>query len=271
VRNRLFDPALFRRRRERTRPPRDPSFRDELAARLVDRLVDLRRRFTTVLELAAADDAVSRALAAAGLPPFPLHLRADLAPPRLDAPGPAIVADPERLPFAGGRFDLVLAAGGLHRVDDLPGALAEIRRVLARDGLLLALFPAGSSLVELRTCLIEAELEILGGAALRVFPTLDPRDAAALLQRAGFDSPVVEVERVDLAYRDPFRLLLDLRAVGESAAFAPELRRPLRRDVLARALELYRTRFVRPDGTHPVTVELVLLAGFGGPPGGPPG
>jgi SAM-dependent methyltransferase len=182
-----------------------------------------------------------------------------------------VVADPERLPFAAGRFDLVLAAGGLHRIDDLPRALAEIRRVLARDGLLLALFPAGSSLVELRTCLIEAELEILGGAALRVSPTLDPRDAAALLQRAGFDSPVVDVERVDLAYRDPFRLLLDLRAVGESAAFAPELRRPLGRDVLARALELYRTRFVRPDGTHPVTVELVLLAGFGGPPGGPPG
>jgi SAM-dependent methyltransferase len=266
---RTFDRDLLRRRRARRNPPPDPSFRDELAARLVDRLVDLRRRFTTVLELAAADDAVDRARAAAGLPPFALHLRADTAPPRLGRPAPALVLDPERLPFPDGRFDLVLAAGGLHWIDDLPRALAEIRRVLARDGLLLALFPGGASLIELRTCLVEAELELLGGAALRVFPTLDPRDGAALLQRAGFASPVVDVERVDLAYRDPARLLFDLRAAGESAAFAPELRRPLRRAVLARALELYRTRFVRPDGTHPVTVELVLLAGFGGPAAAP--
>lgn len=264
-----FDRTLLRRRRERSRPPCDPSFRAELAARLVDRLVDLRRRFSAVLELAAADDSVGRALLAAGLPPFPLHLRADLAPPRLDRPAPALVVDEERLPFPAGRFDLVLAAGGLHWVDDLPAALLEIRRVLARDGLLLALFPGGSSLVELRTCLVEAELELLGGAAPRVAPTLDPRDAAALLQRAGFASPVVDVERVDLAYRDPLRLLQDLRAAGESAALAPHLRRPLRRSVLARALELYRTRFVGPDGAHPVTVELILLAGFGGAPAEP--
>lgn len=264
-----FDRALLRRRAARTRPERDPTWRAELAARLVDRLVDLRRRFTTVLELAAADDSLARALAAAGLPPFALHVRADLAPPRLDRPSPAVVLEEERLPFAPGRFDLVLAAGGLHRVNDLPRALLEIRRVLAPDGLLLALFPGGASLVELRTCLWEAELELAGGAAPRVAPTLDPRDAAALLQRAGFDSPVVDVERVDLAYRDPLDLVRDLRAAGESAALAPELRRPLRRAVLARALALYAERFVRPDGTHPVTVELLALAGFAGPPAGP--
>lgn len=266
-----FDRTLRRLRRERTRPPRDPSLRAELAGRLVDRLRAMRRRFTTVLELGAADDALARALEAAGLPPFPLHVRADIAPPRLDRPAPAVVVDEERLPFARGRFDLVLAAGGLHWVDDLPGALCGIRRVLARDGLLLALFPGGSSLVELRTCLVEAELERTGGAAPRVAPTLDPRDAAALLQRAGFASPVVDVERVDLAYRDPLRLLRDLQASGESAALAPDLRRPLRRSVLVRALELYRERFLRPDGTHPVTVELVVLTGFGDVPAPPDG
>ncbi|MDW8368985.1 MAG: SAM-dependent methyltransferase, partial [Geminicoccaceae bacterium] len=132
-------------------------------------------------------------------------------------------------------------------------------------GLLLAGFPGGASLVELRTCLVEAELELVGGASPRVAPMVDLRDAAALLQRAGFASPVADLEAVPLAYREPLQLLRDLRAMRETAVLAADLRRPLRRAVLLRALELYRERFSLPDGTHPVTVELLFLAGFGGP------
>lgn len=259
-----FDRRLLRLRRERRRPPPDPFLRLEIARRLVDRLASMRRRFATVLELGAADDALDRALAEAGLPPFPLHLRARPAQPTGPVSGPAFVADEERLPLAPGRLDLVVAAGALHWVNDLPGTLGAIRALLARDGLLLAAFPGGSSLVELRSCLVAAEAELTGGAAPRVAPMVDLRDAAALLQRAGFASPVADLEPVDLAYRDPLGLLSDLRAARETAALAAELRRPLRRAVLARALELYRAQFRRPDGTHPATLELVVLTGFGG-------
>ncbi len=261
-----FDRRLLALRAARTRPPREPLLRELIAARLADRLASLRRRFATVLELGAADDALERAMAETGLPPFPLHVRLDrLPPPR--GTGPVLVADEERLPLAPGRVDLVIALGGLHWVNDLPGTLAQIRAALARDGLLLAAFPGGASLIELRTCLLEAETELTGGAAPRVAPMVDLRDAAALLQRAGFASPVADLEPVDLAYRDPLRLLADLRAARETAALAPELRRPLGRAVLARALELYRERHRRADGSHPATLELVVLTGFGGPAG----
>jgi SAM-dependent methyltransferase len=261
-----FDRRLLRLRAARTRPPREPLLRAEIAARLADRLAAMRRRFTTVLELAAADDALERAMALAGLPPFPLHIRADRVPPPAGR-GPALVLDEERLPLAPGRLDLVIALGGLHWVNDLPGTLVRIREALARDGLLLAAFPGGASLVELRGCLIEAEAELRGGATPRVAPMVDLRDAAALLQRAGFASPVADLEPIDLAYRDPLRLLADLRAARETAALAPALRRPLGRAVLARAIELYRERHRRADGSHPATLELIVLTGFGGPAG----
>lgn len=260
-----FDRRLLRRRLERRQPAFEPFLRDQIATRLVERLGSIRRRFSRVLELAAVDDALERAMAEAGLPPFAKQVKAELVPPTVAA-GARVVADLEFLPFAPGRFDLVIAIGGLHWVGDLPGALAQIRAVLGRDGLFLAGFPGGASLVELRTCLVEAELELMGGASPRVAPMVDLRDAAALLQRAGFASPVADLDPVPLAYRDPWRLLVDLRAMRETAALAPELRRPLRRSVLLRALELYRERFSTPDGTHPATLELLFLAGFGGPP-----
>lgn len=262
-----FDRRLVRLRAARTSPPREPLLRELIAARLADRLAAIRRRFTTVLELSAADDALERALAEVGLPPFPLHVKVGPVPPPRGTGSLALVADEERLPLAPGRFDLVIALGGLHWVNDLPGTLLQIRAALARDGLLLAAFPGGASLVELRTCLLEAETELCGGAAPRVAPMVDLRDAAALLQRAGFASPVADLESIDLAYRDPWRLLADLRAARETAALAPELRRPLARTVLGRAMEFYRERHRRPDGSHPATLELVVLTGFGGPAG----
>ncbi|MCS6879236.1 MAG: methyltransferase domain-containing protein [Geminicoccaceae bacterium] len=261
-----FDARLLRRRLERRVPPFDPLLRDEIAWRLVDRLASMRRRFERVLELAAVDDALERAMARAGLPPFPFHVKAAPAPAPRAVAGPSVLADPEFLPFADAGFDLVIAAGGLHWCNDLPGVLVQIRAVLGRDGLFLAGFPGGATLVELRTCLVEAELELTGGASPRVAPMVDLADAAALLQRAGFSSPVADLERVALAYRDPARLLADLRAMRESAAFASELRRPLRGSVVRRALELYRERFRGPEGTHPATLDLVFLAGFGGRP-----
>ena len=103
----------------------------------------------------------------------------------------------------------------LHWVNDLPGLLAQVRHCLAADGLLLAAFPGGETLHELRQALLAAELDVTGGAGLRLSPMIDVRDAGALLQRAGFALPVADVERLTVRYAEPLRLLMDLRAMGE--------------------------------------------------------
>src|SRR6185437_14652551 len=64
--------------------------------------------------------------------------------------GPAVAADEEALPFADGSLDLVVSALALQFANDLPGALAQIRRALKPDGLLLAALPGGDTLTELR-------------------------------------------------------------------------------------------------------------------------
>ena len=68
--------------------------------------------------------------------------------------------------------------------------------------------------------LTEAELEITGGAQARVSPFADGFDGAALLQRAGFALPAVDVDRITVRYPDLPALVRDLRAMGETSALA---------------------------------------------------
>ena len=165
------------------------------------------------------------------------------------------------LPVADGAADLIVSVLSLHWADDLPGALAQIRRALKPDGLFLGALFGGVTLNELRGVLTEAELEITGGAQARVSPFADGFDGAALLQRAGFALPAVDVDRITVRYPDLPALVRDLRAMGETSALAGPAR-PVRRDVLARAAQLYAARHADPDGRLRATFEIIHLTGW---------
>lgn len=260
---RVFDRAAVRRHRERAAP--GLAAHDFLIAaaaeRLADRLGDVRRAFDEILDLGAHTGQLGRALAAAGWGGRLVAADPALAMARR-AGAAAVVADEEALPFRAGAFDAVLSALSLHWVNDLPGALVQARRALRPDGLFLASLVGGASLAELRACLMEAELEVEGGAGPRVSPMIDVRDAGALLQRAGFALPVVDSEILTVTYPDPLALMRELRGMGEANAVAARRRGFSRRETLLRAAALYAERHAGPDGRVPATVEIVTLTGW---------
>ncbi len=232
----VFDRAAVRRHRDRAAPLVDAvaPVLAEAAERLLDRLDDTTHRFTRALDVGGRG-IVAPMLAARGIDCVSMDLSAAMVRARRGR-AVAVVADEEFLPFAPGSFDLVVACLSLHWVNDLPGALIQLRRALRPDGLLLASMPAVGSLGELRLALAEAEAELSAGASPRVAPFVDPRDAAGLLQRAGFALPVVDTEEISLLYADPLGLLRDLRAAGETNAVAARDRRVANRSLFARAL-----------------------------------
>ena len=172
------------------------------------------------------------------------------------------VGDLERLPAAEGRLDLAVSLLAMQTVNDLPGALIQIRRALKPDGLLMAAMLGGDTLTELRQSFTIAESEILGGASPRVAPFVDVRALGSLAQRAGLALPVVDLDRATVRYADLFALLADLRAFGGANALHARSRKPLRRDVLARAGEVYAERFADPDGRLRATFDFVWLSGW---------
>ncbi len=222
------------------------------------------RAFPLAVDLGARDGAFARALADSdAAAKIDLLVEADLSAAMLGGrAGPRLVVDEERLPFALESIDLVVSTLSLHWTNDLVGALVQIRRILKPDGLFIGAFLGGATLTELRQCLMAAEAEISGGAALRVSPFADAIDGAGLLQRAGFALPVSDVDRVTVRYTHPLSLLRDLRAMGETNVLLERSRRPLPRAVLFRALELYQQRFSGLDGKVSATFEIVTVTGW---------
>ena len=138
-------------------------------------------------------------------------------------------------------FNLVVSGLALHRVNDLPGALIQIRRALHPDGLFMAAL-LGAAAHELRQALIEAEAEIDGGASPRVAPFADVREYGALLQRAGFALPVTDAELLTVTYPSPRALMREIRTLGGGNVMAARRKMPLPRGTLERAEEIYRER-----------------------------
>ncbi len=251
----IFDHALRDRRRRRAmQTPRagaDFLFH-AVAADAAERLSAVQRRFAVGAEI----DSPLPFLAATGQVDRVVRLD------RLIETRPDVVGDAERLPFAPGSLDLAVSMLSLHWADDLPGVLAQIRRALKPDGLLLAALLGGDTLTELRQSLAAAEAELTGGAAPRVAPFTDVRTAGALLQRAGFALPVVDRDRHTVRYASALDLMRDLRAMGATNVLHERDRRPLRRSVLMRAVEIYGERFVDPDGRIRATFDVVSLSGW---------
>jgi SAM-dependent methyltransferase len=259
----VFDRPAVRRHRDRaaaTVASVSDILRDT-AERLLDRLDDITRRFSDALDVGGRG-VVAPLLQARGI----ATLSCDLSPRMAArAAAPAVAADEEFLPFAPASFDLVVANLSLHWVNDLPGALIQLRHALRPDGLLLASLPALGTLAELRAALTEAETEISGGVAPRVSPFPDLRDCAALLQRAGFALPVADVEDIRLLYADPLRLLRDLRAAGEANATMLRDRRPPPRALFAQAL----ASLPQQDGRAVATLKLAIMTGWAPGPNQP--
>jgi SAM-dependent methyltransferase len=259
----VFDRTLLRRRRERAAHDWDNRafLKREIARRLVDRLHDVRRSFPLALDLGSHGDEVAMALG--DRKTVGDLVRADLGQGfARRAEGPAIVADEERLPFAPDSFDLVLSAMNLHWVNDLPGTLIQIARILKPDGLLLSAMLGGATLWQLRQALAAAESEIEGGLSPRVSPFADLRDAAGLLQRAGFALPVADSETIDVEYGDALALMRDLGAMGESNLVIERRRGLTRRATLLRAAEIYAERFTLPSGRVVASFEVLFLHGW---------
>ncbi|MBS0561496.1 MAG: methyltransferase domain-containing protein [Proteobacteria bacterium] len=253
----IFDRAAVRRHRDRAAPlvGQVRPVLEAAAERLLDRLDDTTKRFTRALDIGGRG-VVAPMLRARGIETVSLDLSARMA---ALGGGPAVAADEEFLPFGAESFDLVVANLSLHWVNDLPGALIQLRRALRPEGLFLASLPALGTLDALRTALAEAEAALTGGAAPRTSPLVDLRDAAGLLQRAGFSLPVADLDEIDLAYADPLTLLRDLRAAGETNALRERDRRIPHRALFPMALAALPER----EGRVPVRLRIAMLTGWG--------
>src|ERR1700730_2534552 len=242
----LFDRALLRIRQNR-------ALRGEPAAFLLDRVaVDVEERLHAVLrEFADVADIWT-----------PGELLRKPSRDRFKSIVHIDLSEQETLPLQPESLDLVVSALAFQFVNDLPGVLAQIRRALKPDGLLLAAMVGGDTLTELRQSFAAAEAELEGGISPRVAPFADLRDVGALLQRAGFALPVTDVDRIVVRYDSAFALMLDLRRMAATNVLVERRRTLPRRATLLRMAQIYGERFADADGRIRATFDVLWLSGW---------
>jgi NADH dehydrogenase [ubiquinone] 1 alpha subcomplex assembly factor 5 len=161
----------------------------------------------------------------------------------------AIDLDPES-------FDLIVAAGTLDSVNDLPQALLRLHLLLKPDSLLIGVMAGGETLPRLRQAMRSADMAI-GTASPHVHPRVEPSALAQLLGSAGFAMPVVDIDRVPVAYRHLRTLVADLRGMGVTNILSARPRTGLSRVALAAA-----ERDFGGDGPGSRTTETFELLHF---------
>ncbi len=244
----LFDRALLRARRSRALGSGPATFLlDRVAEDMAERLQAVLREFKNAADVGTPGDQVRNALRG----------RVDRIA-RIELPD----RESEPLAFEAESLDLVVSALALQFVNDLPGVLAQIRRALKPDGLLLAAMIGGDTLTELRQSFAAAEAECEGGLSPRVAPFADLRVVGALLQRAGFALPVTDVDRVVVRYTDAFALMQDLRRMGATNILVERRRTPTRRATMLRMAQIYGERFADPDTRIRATFDVIWLSGW---------
>jgi len=217
---------------------------------LQDRLLDIKRGFDKVVEISAAPYVLTPDFLQRKPIAKTLHVK------------PLQQVDEEFWPYAHHSLNAVIALGNLHWVNDLPGTLLQFKHSLRPDGLFLAAFVGGESLRELRTTLAQVEMELYGGISPRVSPFVTLPDMAALMQRAQFALPVVDNEMITVTYPDLFKMIADLRGMGQTNAIAKQNRKILRRDFWVRANDYYRTHFADQQGRLKATIEIIYALGW---------
>ena len=185
------------------------------------------------------------------------------------AKGAKVQSSLDALPLAPQSLDLVVSGLSWHFVNDLPGLLAQVRRALKPDGLLLAALLGGATLQELRTAWLVAEEELSGGASPRVAPFADVRELGGLLQRAGFALPVADSDVCTVTYETPLALMRELQQMAAANPLLERRRVPVTRRLLLRAAAIYAERYARADGRVPATFEIVTLTAWAPDPSQP--
>ncbi len=259
-----FDRRLRRLRRDRAAAaPEGSLYLHHLAAdELIERLSCIKREFTEALNVGSADNYLTEQLELRGL-----NVTA-CDPGRLFAQAAGVQSDEDRLPFADASFDLAVSIGTLDSVNDLPGALILIRRLLRPDGLFLAAFAGAGSLRRLRSAMLAADLVEGAAASPRIHPQIDVRAAGDLLMRAGFALPVVDCDSIAIRFSGLPALVADLRNMAGTNVMAERSLRPIGRRGFAAAIADFAAG-ADEDGKTPERFELLYLLGWSPSPNQP--
>lgn len=159
-------------------------------------------------------------------------------------------------------FDAIVSNLNLHFINDIPQFLLKVRSLLKPQGIFIASFFGEENLHELAHVLFQAESEIYSGISPRMLPVIDVKTSAALLQKAGFINPISNLDKIEVEYSGPRKLLDDLKFMGQGNILLTRSRRFFTKKFLEKILTTYRKFYGTPGGGVKATFEIITIVGW---------
>ncbi len=127
-----------------------------------------------------------------------------------------IIESTQQIEFVKQKFDLVFFSFGLHWVSNVQSFLKHICEILEPNGIFICNFPGGGTLSNLRRKLVELESQTSGLHVPHISPFIQFEHMTPLLGQAGFTENIIDMESLELEYKDPLSLMKAVKAAGES-------------------------------------------------------
>jgi len=175
---------------------------------------------------------------------------------------PQVALDEEFLPFCDGAVDAVVSNLNLQWVNDLPGVLIQVKKILKSNSLFIGALLGGDTLKELRQSLMEAELKVSGGASPRISPFVNSYTMSGLMQRAGFEIPVVDSEIINVKYSSILNIIKDLRGMGATNIINNRLNKFTSKKVFIEADRIYHEKFSDNSEKINASFEVIYFIGW---------
>jgi NADH dehydrogenase [ubiquinone] 1 alpha subcomplex assembly factor 5 len=211
----------------------------EIANRIAENVELLNREFGAVLEINGLDGYLADLLKAE-----------------------TFEGDEENLPFEPESFDLIVSNLNFHFINQIPQFLLQVKSLLKPNGIFIASFFGEENLSELAKVLYEVENEIYGGISPRMPPTIDVKTAASLIQKAGFQNPISDFDKIEVEYPNPLKLLQDLKNMGQGNILTKRSRKFFTKKFLTAISEKYLELYGTADGNIRATFEIVTMTGW---------
>ncbi|MCH2037522.1 MAG: methyltransferase domain-containing protein [Rickettsiales bacterium] len=260
----IFNRSLLRKRRSRIINRSDESefLFQASAQRMIETFETIKRKdFASVLEIGVRKDILRSALDSEI--DYSTYVATDssyILASHVDCEN-RLVMDEEYLPFKEKTFDLIVSNLTMHWINDLPGYLTQVRKLLKEDGVFVSNFIGETSFHELKQALISLVKEGEIDMRARVSPFVTVKDAGLLLQRAGFKMPVSNVETIILTYDRLEKMFKDIHDMAEGSCFLKEVNKITTKGELGKISRKYSELF-EGSGEIPVTIDIISLIGW---------
>ena len=240
---------------------------NEVNARLFDRLKFIKREFTSTLEIGSRTGNTinlfnkKKDIKKIFISDISKEMLLIAKKRQTDKQKIFLSLDEENLPFKNNQFNLVFSNLYLHWSNDLFKVLNEIYRILKPDGLFLCSIFGSETLNELKYSLCSAEDKISKSISPRVSPFIRLQDAGVLLQKVGFQLPVIDKDNIKIFYDDIFSLMKDLKGMGESNSLIDRKKNFTTKKLFSVANKIYKKKFSKNKKIY-ATFEILYFIGW---------